>query len=65
MLTNNNLYLDVNNLKERIKKSGITQTNIAKRLKISKEHLNYMLNGKRELRDEYKEEILIILRKIG
>lgn len=63
MLKENNIPLNMS-LKERIKKSGISQTNIAKRLKISKEHLNYMLNGRRELKDEYKEEIIAILRKI-
>lgn len=52
-------------LKERLKNSGITQTNIAKRLGISKEHLNYMLNGKRDFKQEYKDSILTILKKVS
>jgi len=52
-------------LKEKVKKSGLKQIYIANKIGITKEHLNYMLNGKREMEDKYKIEILNLINKMG
>ncbi len=52
-------------IKQQVKLSGISQKKIAEILKIDKVHLNYMLNGKRDLLDKYKIEILNLINKVS
>jgi len=55
----------VDNIKDQVKASGLSQKSIAKRIGISKEYLNMMLNGKQDLPDKYKIEILSLIKKVS
>ena len=52
-------------IKKAIREAGLTQTSIALRLKITKEHLNSMINGKLDMPDKYKIEILSLINKVN
>ena len=52
------------NLKNEIKQSGLTQKSIADRIGVTKEHLNSMINGKQDMPQKYRIEIVSLLNKL-